>query len=114
MSREWRLYLADMQRFCRLVILYRGDLGRSALESDSLRYDAILRNIELIGEAARNLPDSVRSAAPEVPWKPIIAIRNILAHAYFGVDKDAVWDVIETEIPILLDSLRRLQNQLPE
>ena len=112
MSREWRLYLVDMQRFCNLIIEYHGARDRQTLESDSLRYDAILRNVELIGEAARNLPDEVRSRAPDVPWRAIVRVRNILAHMYFGVDRDAVWDIIAHEVPALLTALKKLQDQI--
>lgn len=76
-----------------------------------MRYDAILRNLELIGEAARNLPDDVRQQAPEIPWKPMITVRNLLAHVYFGVDREIVWNIVETEIPALIVSLSDLRRR---
>jgi uncharacterized protein with HEPN domain len=61
--------------------------------------DAVLRSIELIGEAATRLPDDVRLAAPAIPWREIVAMRNQLIHSYLGVDLDVVWNVVQGGIP---------------
>jgi uncharacterized protein with HEPN domain len=68
--------------------------------------DAVLRNIELIGEAAKNLPDDVRSKMPDIEWRKIAGMRDWLSHVYFHVDPDIVWDVVEMKIPQLLRVLR--------
>jgi len=114
MSREWRFYLEDLIEFCERIRRYTAGLTRETFETDTLRYDATLRNIELIGEAARNLPPAVRQLAPEVPWDEIAGVRNILAHAYFGVDREIVWNIISEEIDLLLASLRRIEAQLDD
>ena len=67
MSREWRFYLKDLIEFCERIRLYTAGLTRETFEADTLRYDATLRNIELIGEAVRNLPQHIRQLAPDVP-----------------------------------------------
>jgi uncharacterized protein with HEPN domain len=73
-----------------------------------LRYDATLRNIELIGEAATRVPDEVRARAPDVPWRLVVATRNRLIHAYLGIDNDTVWSIVRDDLPALRISLSRL------
>jgi len=91
--RNWRLYAQDMQRFAHRAVGYCAGLDRAQFEGNQLMQDAVLRNLELIGEAATRIPDDVRLAHAEIPWRQIIAMRNQLIHAYLGVDLDVVWDV---------------------
>ena len=76
--------------------------------NDKLTYDATLRNLQLIGEAATHVPPGVCASNPAINWKSIIATRNRLVHAYLGIDDDVVWDIIQTDVPHLLPELRRL------
>ena len=82
--------------------------------ADGRTYDATLRNLELLGEAASNVPSDVRSAHPEIQWRLIIGVRNRLAHGYLSIDDDIVWDIIQTDIPALLPALRHLLNTTNE
>ena len=77
---------------------HAGSLSREELESDVLRYYGIVKNIEIIGEAARMLSDDFKNARPEVPWLSIANMRNFLVHEYFQVDSDTVWAVIHSDI----------------
>lgn len=77
---------------------HAGKLSREELESDVLRYYGIVKNIEIIGEAANLLTDSFKEEHPEVPWRAISGMRNFLVHEYFRVDCDTVWAVIHSEI----------------
>ena len=103
--RDWRLYAQDMQRFAHRAVGYCAGLDRAQFEANQLMQDAVLRNLELIGEAATRIPDDVRLAHAEIPWRQIIAMRNQLIHAYLGVDLDVVWDVVQVELPLLLQHL---------
>ena len=100
-GREWRFYLDDMIGFCERVHTFTSGLDQTLFVSDALRFDATVRNIELIGEAATHVPDAVRSAHPEIPWRLVIATRNQLIHGYLGIDQDTLWSLIETDIPTL-------------
>ena len=107
--REWRFYIDDMLAFAEKVQRYTDSLEYDAFVTDSLTYDATLRNLELIGEAATRIPDSVRAAHPEIPWRMIVATRNRLVHAYLGIDNDTIWSIIQDDIPefvVLLETLR--------
>lgn len=69
-----------------------------------------MRNLELIGEAATHIPDEVRAATPNIPWRMIIATRNRLIHGYLGIDGDTLWSIIQDDIPALLIALLELQH----
>lgn len=108
--REWRLYLHDMIDFAHRVLAYTHGLDQTSFVANSLVRDATLRNLELIGEAATRIPDEVRQAHPDIPWRMIIAMRNRLIHGYLGVDDDTLWSVISDEVPVLLRQLQALQT----
>ena len=105
-QREWRCFIEDMIGFCEKVLSYTDGLDRKAFVADTLVYDASLRNIELIGEAATRVPDSIRVQYPEIPWRSIVGIRNRIIYVYLGVDDDIIWSVIQEDIPLLLPKLR--------
>ncbi|MEO8008973.1 MAG: DUF86 domain-containing protein [Betaproteobacteria bacterium] len=110
MSREWRFYVADMREFCARVTEYTDGLSREDFEKTRLVYDATLRNLELIGEAARNVPEEVRAKALDIPWRRVIAVRNILIHGYLGIDNDVIWDIVQNEIGKLQRALEKLDS----
>jgi uncharacterized protein with HEPN domain len=88
--------------------------GRSQFEQDELIQSWFTRHLQILGEAARLLPDDIRKLAPEVPWSKMIGMRHILVHDYFRTDTDIVWQVVENELPplkrALLDLLSRLDS----
>ena len=107
-TRDWCMYVGDMIEFGERVLSYAAGLNQDAFIADRRTYDATLRNIELIGEAATHVPDDVRESHPEIEWRRIIGARNRVAHAYQGIDDDVVWDIVQTDVPDLLPKLRRL------
>lgn len=98
MSRDWRLYLEDIVASCERVERYVAGMSREQFFSDDRTYDAVVRNPELIGEAAKHIPEVVRQQMPSIEWRKISGFRDWLAHAYFGIDPDILWDVIEHKI----------------
>ena len=103
---DWRLHAQDMDRLAHRTVRYCAGLDRAQFETNQLMQDAVLRNIELIGEAATRIPEDVKLDHPEIPWREIIARRNQLIHAYLGVDLDVVWDVVQVELPQLILQLK--------
>ena len=89
---------------------YCSGLDQQQFEANPLVQDAVLRNIELIGEAAGRIPDEFRQAHPEIQWRQIVAMRNQLIHGYLGIDLDIVWDVVCVELPALLRQCQNLGN----
>lgn len=110
--REWRFYLDDMIGFAEKVIAYTDGLDQPGFVASGLAYDASVRNLELIGEAATHIPDAVRTDNPELPWRLVIATRNRLIHGYLGIDNDTLWSIIQSDIPALLPKLRQLKQRL--
>ena len=114
--RAWRFYVEDMINFCQRIRDYTAGLDKALFVSSAMPYDATLRNIELIGEAAGHIPEAVRNAHPEIPWRTIAGTRNRLVHAYPdidnhaypGIDNDIVWDIVCNDVPALLPALRNL------
>jgi uncharacterized protein with HEPN domain len=110
-QREWRFYLDDMIEFAEKVVVYTDSFDQASFVASSLNYDATVRNLELTGKAATHIPDAVRAANPQIPWRLIIATRNRLIHGYLGIDNDTLWSIIRDDIPILLLKLRSLKEQ---
>jgi len=109
-TREWRFYIDDMVGFGEKVLAYTAGMDQQAFVANALVYDATIRNLELIGEAATHVPEAVRLAHPEVPWRQVVATRNRLIHAYLGIDNDTLWSIVETDVPALIPELRRLRQ----
>lgn len=109
-QREWRFYLDDMISFAEKVNTYTQGLNQASFINSGLNYDATLRNLELIGEAATHIPEDIRQSNTQIAWRLIIATRNRLIHGYLGIDNDTLWSIIQSDIPLLLSQLHRLRN----
>jgi uncharacterized protein with HEPN domain len=105
MSRETRLYLEDMLEACRRVIGYTAGTTFEQYVNDQRTRDAVARNLEILGEAAKRVPDDVRAQLPAIDWREACAFRDVLAHAYFGIDERIVWDVVTLRAPSIAREL---------
>lgn len=85
--------------------------GREAFERDELIQNWVVRHLQVIGEAARALPEGVRGLATEVPWPKIIGMRHILVHDYFGIDTGVVWNVVERDLPGLKREMEKMLSK---
>lgn len=110
-EREWWFYVDDMIRFAQNVLAYTSGMEQEKFVTTSLNYDATLRNLELIGEAATHIPEKIRDESQEIPWRLIIATRNRLIHAYLGIDNDTLWSIIQDDVPALLNELNKLKTR---
>ena len=107
-GRHWHLYVEDMIEFAERVLSYTEGMDQGSFVVDRRTYDATLRNIQLIGEAATHIPPEVRESYPEVPWRAVVGIRNRLAHAYLHISDDILWSIIQDAIPDLVPELRTI------
>jgi uncharacterized protein with HEPN domain len=105
--REWRLRVADILEAVARIERYVEGLTFEQFEADQKTVDAVIRNLEVIGEAVRHLAAHRASLPSGVPWADIAGMRNILIHAYFGVDLKIVWHTIVEDLPELKTQLQR-------
>lgn len=110
-GRAWRFYLDDMIGFAEAVLAYTDGLDQEGFVQSRLNYDATLRNLELIGEAASHVPEAVRQLASDIPWRQVVATRNRLIHGYLGIDNDTLWSIIRDDVPSLLESLQKFKSR---
>lgn len=107
MLREHHFFIKDIKNSCAKIIRITSDLDFKTFCRDEILYDAVIRNLEIIGEAAKNLSPNIRSTFPEVDWKKVSGLRDILIHAYFSIDNVILWDIIKNKIPELLHHLEK-------
>ena len=110
-----RSFLQHAVEAIQRVADYTAGLDETGFLADAMVQDAVIRNIEVMGEAARNVerhdPEFAR-LHPDIPWKDVYAMRNRVSHGYFSVDLTLVWQTIQRDIPLLGAQLRRLLNDL--
>lgn len=101
MSRDEIMYLQDIAQSCEKILQFTAGFTQSDLVRDEKTYDAVVRNLEIIGEAAKNISDELRKQLPDIKWRKAAGLRDMLAHVYFGIDDDILWDVVQNKVPQL-------------
>ena len=99
MSRDEIMYLQDIADSCNKILRFTAGFSQPDLIGDERTYDAVVRNLEIIGEAAKHVGANLRRQIPDIEWRRAAGFRDILAHAYFGIDNDILWDVVKNKIP---------------
>ncbi|MCX7017995.1 MAG: DUF86 domain-containing protein [Candidatus Sumerlaeota bacterium] len=108
MLRDARLYLDDILEAAAQIREYTALTDYEAFVRDRKTQDAVVRNLEIIGEAAGRLPESIKAGAPDIEWRKIVGLRNILAHEYFGISLPVVWDVAQNKLGPLETACQKL------
>jgi uncharacterized protein with HEPN domain len=114
MSRDYRPFLEDIRLAAEKILRYTAGMDFDQFRGDEKTVDAVLRNLMIVGEAAKQIPEEVRALAPEVEWRRVARFRDIVVHHYFAVDLQIVWDVVANKVPELVSHLADLQGKLPE
>ena len=108
MPRDYRVFLEDMlQSLTRIHVLTSG-LSYDDFLKDLTKQEAVIRNLEIIGEAAKNIPKEIRSSYPDIDWPRIGGLRDILIHQYFTIDLEIIWDIIWHNLPSLEVQIKRI------
>ena len=108
MSRDPIDFLRDIEESCIRLTDYTTGLDRDEVFSDKMRFDGILHNFHIIGEAVKKLPTELRDQHTDIPWKEIAGMRDLIAHAYFALDLEILWQGVQTDIPILLKRVQEM------
>jgi len=113
-KRNYRMYLEDILEYMGRIESYTKDITREEFLQNQILLDAVIRNLEVIGEAARNVPKRIRNNYPEISWRSMIGLRNILIHEYFGVDAEIVWEIIKKDLPPIKPILQKILESFAE
>jgi len=108
MSRIYSLYLADIVECCERIAEYVQGATLDSFMTDRKTVDAVVRNFEIIGEAAKNLPVHIRDTQPEIDWKRIMRLRDLIAHHYFDINYQRVWGFTQTKLKDLEEAARAM------
>lgn len=109
-SREWLFRIDDILNALTHIQEYTMGYTLEKFESDQRTIDAVIRNLEVIGEASRHIPDSVTKKYSEVPWRYMRDMRNLLIHEYFGVHPQIIWKTIVSDLPPLKLKLKKIKE----
>ena len=98
-KRNCQIYFEDILTAIDRILVYTQGYDFTGFKRDYKTVDAVIRNFEVIGEAAKNIPGEIKERYPDVPWNEMYALRNRISHAYFGVDYEIIWDIITNYLP---------------
>jgi uncharacterized protein with HEPN domain len=109
-SRSPRLFVEDIKQACQEILDFTsGILNAEEFGKDRRTFLAVVHSLEVIGEAARQMPRAFKSAHSEIPWREVASLRNVIAHEYFGLDNEIIWDAIKTQIPDLIEKFQKFE-----
>ncbi len=112
MKRELRLFIEDILESIRLIEKYIGNLSKEDLNNNQGLKDSLVRRLEIIGEAVKNIPDDFKEKYSQVPWKKIAGLRDIIIHTYFNIDLDITWEIIKKDLPDLKEKILKIKKDL--
>jgi uncharacterized protein with HEPN domain len=107
-KRDWKLFVEDILESIELIENYVMNMDFEDFRNDRKTIDAVVRNFEVIGEAAKNIPDEIKSEFQDIDWKGMIGLRNRIAHEYFGISLTVVWTIVVQELPRLKDQMKQI------
>lgn len=108
MIKDDSVYLQHITDAIQRIQEYTKDIDHETFAANTLIQDGVIRQIEIIGEAAKRVSSKLQEDSQHIPWKDIVGMRNKLIHDYFGVDTDAVWDTVQKDIPVLQNGLSKI------
>lgn len=112
MKKEPSVFIEHILQNIKDIENFSKDLKEEDFLKDKLKQNAIIRSLEVIGEAIKNIPESFRDSYPNIPWKDIAGMRDKLMHHYFGIDLELVWKSLKEDIPLLKDELLKIRMDL--
>jgi uncharacterized protein with HEPN domain len=111
MPRDYKVFLQDVLDAIANVAEFVGPMTLDEFKADKKTLHAVVRNLEVIGEAVKGVPPEVRQRRPQVPWQRIAGLRDILIHHYFEIDVDIVWDIVQNKLPELRQHVQMILSE---
>jgi len=111
MPRDYRVYLEDILEAIGKIRRYTAGLSLKTFSEDTKTLDAVVRNLEVVGEAIKKVPDEIRLRHGAVDWKRIAGLRDILIHEYFGIDVEIIWDIVTNKLPDLEGQIQQILRE---
>lgn len=108
MPKDFRVYIDDILECVHKIKIFTSGMSYNAFLDDIKTIDAVLRNLEVIGEAAKGIPENICQEISDIEWQKVIGLRNILIHKYSGVDLEIVWDIICQKLPLLEQRMQEI------
>ncbi|MDP1695718.1 MAG: DUF86 domain-containing protein [archaeon] len=109
MKRDYKLYLQDIEECITQIEEYTKGLSEEEFKKNKLKQDAIIRRLEIIGEASRNIPRALKEKNKQVPWFEFAQFRDLVSHMYFEASLGKIWKTVKNRIPILKESLQKVK-----
>ena len=109
MQRNFNLYINDIQKALTKIEKFTKQITFEKFKNNDLIVDAVSRNLEIIGEAAKNIPEDIRKKYPYIEWQKIAGLRDVLIHDYFGIDLLILWDIVKNKVPELKIKLKNIK-----
>jgi uncharacterized protein with HEPN domain len=109
--KNWKMRIADMLQCIAKIRRFTKGFSFEDFRGDEKTIDSVLRNLEIIGEAARQLPAEIREQYPEIPWAEMMTMRNIVIHEYHGVNLSIIWQTVKEDLPPLVSRLKRILQE---
>lgn len=112
MKRDMRLYIKDILESIEAIEEYTKGITEEEFYKNKQIQDAVLRRLEVIGEAIKNIDDNFRNTYPDIPWRKIAGLRDVLSHEYFGVDMKRVWNVVKKDLTELKPKISKIWEEI--
>ena len=108
MQRDYKIYAEDIVEAIEKIETYTMGMSYEEFEENQLVTDAVVRNLEIVGEAVKNIPEEIKKEHRDIPWKKIADLRNIISHKYFGIDQKIIWEIIQTKLSSLKEAAHKM------
>ncbi len=113
MERDFKLFLVDIVEAVNTIQKYVSGATKESFINDELLQDAVIRRLTIIGEAVKNIPDSIKQEFPDVAWRKAAGMRDVVIHNYFGVDNSVAWDTIQKDLPFFQKQIEQVLSKYP-
>ncbi len=112
MPRDYRVFLDDILEAVTKVPEYTAGFSDEQFFADRKTVEAVVWNLQIIGEAAKKVPEEIRSRYPDLPWRDMAGLQDIIVHQYFGIKLDVIWKIVQNDVPVLGNGIRGILEQI--